>query len=189
MNWNPSLDFRLDLGYVNHGDFQGNPLTLQHCDLTHLGMWSKGILTEQGVVHKEADEKGAEFDKALAAAAFLTWAIGPAFDAIAKRFRSGLEKPVQTAIDNLHHATELYRKQHGDDVKAILKAEQEDRWRTGAILNGDITKENVDAVRKIHPHANYKGRVEWILKNLEPVKDGFSEDYAYWQGVLKLLGG
>ena len=187
MNWNPSQDFRLDLGYVNHDDFQGNPLKLQHADLTHLGMWSKSILTEQGIVTKEADDKTNTFNKALAGAVWLIWALGPAFDAISNRFKSGLTQPVQKAIDNLHHATELYKAHHGGDVQKIMADEQQLRWRTGAILQGDLDAKILDATRLIHPHANYKGRVEWILKNLEPVKTGFPKDYAYWQGILKLL--
>ena len=187
MNWNPSRDFRLDLGYVNHDDFQGNPLTLPHCDLTHLGLWSKGILTEQGIVTKEADAKGKTFDKALAGAAWLLWALGPAFNAISNRFKSGLTQPVQTAVNTLHHATELYKAQHGGDVQKILAAEQKRRWETGTILQGDLDKDILAATRHIYPRADYKSRVHWILINLEPVKTAFPEDYAYWEGIAKLL--
>lgn len=187
MNWHPSQDFRLDLGYVNHDDFQGNPLTLQHCDLTHLGLWSKAILAEQHIVNKAAEEKGKTFDKALAGAAFFLWALGPAFDAISNRFKSGLTQPVQKAIDTLHHATELYKAEHGGDVQKILADEQKRRWKTGAILQGDLDKDILAATRHIYPRANYTGRVRWILINLEPVKTGFPEDYAYWEGIAKLL--
>lgn len=187
MNWHPSQDFRLDLGYVNHDDFQGNPLTLPHADLTHLGLWSRGILTEQGIVAKEAEAKGKTFDKALAGAAFFLWLLGPAFNAISQRFKSGLTQPVQTAVDRLHHATELYKAQHGGDVHKILADEQKRRWETGTILQGDLDKDILAATRLIHPAVNYKNRVRWILINLEPVKTGFPEDYAYWKGIAQLL--
>ena len=185
MNWNPSLDFRLDLGYVNSQDFEGDIHQLPHCDLTHLKMWGECLMTEK---NNEEPLRQQLLDR-IVPIAYIVWAMAPGVKAIGDDFVHNLDVKVQAALNKLKAATQEYVKFYGDTPESIMAQEQQLRFKSGAIIIHDITKDNVTEVEKSYPKADYKGRVQWILKNLESVKEGFKEDYSYWQGILKLVGG
>ena len=187
MAWNPSSNFRFDIGYVGQVDFHTDISKLPHFDLTHLGIWSKSVLSEQGWVQAHADEVAKQTSDALWSNPFILFINAVAHPCILNDFKQNLDEVIQTALDNLHNATTEYIKSHGGDVKKILEDEQQNRFENGAIVYGDLTSGNIESLRTEHPEADYDGRVDWILKNLRPIRVIFKEDWTYWEGIKNLL--
>lgn len=193
MNWNPDRDFRFDLGYINAKDLDGDITKLPHYDLSHLGLWSKCMLKELGYIKDHELEEIDRYNKAFAGQPFVGWILvllnKDTNAPIAKNILHNLEQPLKDITVKLKAACDTYIIGHGGDANKILQKEKQGRWLSGAILQGDIDEHDVISIKALHPKADYVGRVKWILKQLEPVKEPFKVDYSYWQNILKLVGG
>ena len=190
MSWNPDRNFRLDLGYVDADDFNTTIRELPYYDLTHLIMWTQGLKHLQAYISGHAEQL---FQDKVGPVLYWNilsepW-IGIAEPALKARFKSDAVASIAPALDKLHLTTANYVSNRNGKVDETLKNEREGRLQSAEILKQDITDANVKSVMDAHPHADYKGRVQWILSNLEAVKDSLHDDYNYWQGILKLVGG
>ena len=187
MNWHPSQEFRLDLGYVGPDDFNTNISELAHYDLTHLILWTQALKHLKVFIANHGDQifEDKHMDTALYSNVFTALPMAFAMPAIKARFTSDLEATIPPALDKLHLTTANYVTNRGGKVDATLQSEKVGRLSSGQILRGDITEGTVAAVRQAHPDVDYAARARYILTTLEPVKDALHEDYAYWQDVLK----
>lgn len=180
----PETDFGLDVGFVSTSMLGGELSQLPHADLTHFMIWARCLGMNEHYVESHKDEIKEKTDTLFYGNPFFAiyMAMGGAPSIEEAVYQNQLH-PVMNTLARVKQAADDYVNAHGGDAKKILATEHRARLASGNIVRDDVTEDTLDEVSQ--PEA--VRRVQWILANLEEVKDVFTEDYQYWQGIANML--